>query len=83
MVHSSATPIPDSLVSLLLPFPFFQVSFIQASFDGLITGPVKGQVHQIGTEHRHTGETLEDNPTITLPVFEYPNAALLWSWHVK
>ena len=49
-------------------FSLFQVSSIQASFDGLITGPVKGQVHQIGTEHRHTGEALED-PTITLPVF--------------
>ena len=60
------------MVSLLFPFFFsffFQVSFIQASFDGLITGPVKGQVHQIDTEHKHTGEALEDNPTITLPVF--------------
>ena len=42
---------------------------MQAPFDGLIAGPVKGQVHQIGTEHMHTGEALEDNPTITLPVF--------------
>ena len=63
-------------------FPF-QVSIPQAPSDGLITGPVKGQVHQIGTEHRHTGEALEDNPTITLSVFQYPNAALLWFWHVK
>ena len=64
-------------------FFLFQVSFIQASSDGLITGPVKGQVHQISAEHRHTGEALVDNPTTTLAIFQYPNAALLWLRHVK
>ena len=64
-------------------FFLFQVSFIQASSDGLITSSVKGQVHQIGAEHRHTGEALEDNPTTTLPVFQYPHSALLLFWHVK
>ena len=69
-------------ISFFLLF-LFQVSFIQASSDGLITGPVKGQVHQIGAEQGQTEEGLEDNSTTTLPVFQYPNAALLWFWHVK
>ena len=42
---------------------------MRASFDDLIYGPVKGQIHRIDMEHRRTGATLEANPTITLSVF--------------
>ena len=42
---------------------------MQASFDGLIYDPVKGQIHRIDMEHRRTGAALEAHPTITLSVF--------------
>ena len=48
-----------------------------ASFDGLINDPIKGQTHQIDTEHMRTWEALEANR------FQDPRAALLWVWHVK
>ena len=48
-----------------------------AYFDGLINDPVKGQTHQIDTEHRHTWEALESNR------FQDPRAILLRVWHVK
>ena len=41
---------------------------MQASFDGLIYGPVKGQIHWIDMEQRCTGAALEANPMITLTV---------------
>ena len=76
-IHGSARPIPDTHITLLSPFPLFQVSPMGASFDGLINDPVKGQTHRIDTEHRRTWEALEANR------FQDPRAIRLRVWHVK
>ena len=76
-IQGSARPIPGTHITLLSPFPLFQVSPTGASFDGLIKDPVKGQTHRIDMEHMRTWEALEANR------FQDPRAARLRVWHVK
>ena len=38
------------------PFFLFQVSILQAPFDGLIIGTLEGQTHQGGKNHKHMGD---------------------------
>ena len=76
-IYSSVRPIPDTHITLLSPFPLFQVSPMGASFDGLINNPVKGQTHRIDTKHMRTWEAVEANR------FQDPRAARLRLWHVK
>ena len=76
-IHGSARPIPNTHITLLSPFPLFQVSPMGPPLNSLLNDPIKGQTHRIDTEHRRTWEALEANR------FHDPRTARLRVWHVK